>query len=136
MSEETIAVVTAPSTNGHTEEEFDVFFTHQKPKKVWIVDKHGAKRLYEVREMEDADFTSWMKESGRRFQFVDGKPVRQKFEGMHASLIARCLYDDQGRRVPKAMIETWGVAIKQKLANLCTEVSGLSRRIEEDEGKD
>lgn len=123
------------SANGEHDDDVEVLYTHRKPKRVDVVEKNGTKIRYEIREMEDDDFASWLKESGRRFQFVDGKPVKQRFEGMHASLIARCLYDLQGRRVPKAMIETWGVALKQKLANYCTEVNGLSRTAEDEEGK-
>ncbi len=128
--------VGAPMANGKPDDDVEVLHTHRRPRKVYVEDKNGTRILYEIREMTDEEFSGWLKESGKRFQYRDGKPIKQRFEGMHASLIARCLYDPQGRRVPKAMIETWGVALKQKLSNYCTEVNGLTQAAEDEEGKD
>lgn len=126
--------------NGHAGDEIEVLFTHRKPKRVYIEDSaNGARTLCEIREMGEEDYSSWMKENGRRFQVVDGKMVRQKYEGLNASLIARCLFyadgSQSGRRVPRAMIDTWGTALKQHLAAICTEVNKLNQRAVEEEGK-
>ncbi len=132
---------TKPSENGHATDEIEVLFTHRKPKKVWVEDtKNGSRFMAEVREMGDDEYTAYVKENAKKFQYVDGQPVKKKYGGEAASLICRCLYyvggPQNGKRVPKALIQSWGTAIQQQLTALCVKVNGLGKEVEEDEGKD
>lgn len=140
MSEET-AVKTETSSNGHAADEIEVLFTRRKPKRVYVEDAdNGARFLAEVREMSDEDYSSYLKENAKKIKYVNGQPVRHNFEGTAASLICRCLYyadgPNQGKKVPKAMIQGWGTAIQQKLSVLCVKVNGLDPGAEDAEGKD
>jgi hypothetical protein len=125
-------------TNGKPKEDlYDVLETHVEPRPVWIrTKKDGQPERHEVRELGDKDLAWVMRRMGRRVQVVDGKPVKQDYEGMHADLIHLCLYGPDNKRVNKDVINGWGTNIKQRLFYICQEHNALLRKVEEEEGKD
>jgi hypothetical protein len=133
MTEDTLSQVD-PMTNGHVSEVID---THEEERHVKLRGESGNVEDYAIREMTSSDQAWWMKQVGRRIQVSrSGKPIKQDYEGMHADLIHLCLYGPDGKKVNKAVIQSWGPKCLNRLFALCQEVNGLNDKVSEVEGND
>lgn len=121
----------------------DEVFDEHEPEVAVKVRKDGVVKTYFVREFAPATQTntSGMAQYSKILDKntvvkPDGTVVNKVADGFHADVIGLCLYDEQGNRVPKAMIENWGPRLKLHLFGLVQQVNGLTKKTRDREGKD
>ena len=83
--------------------------------------------LHTVKEMTGTKRDKWMKDMSDRMKTdATGKAVGVKnFDGLHASLIALCLFDADDKPVPEKSIKEWPASAQTAVFEVCQEINGL-----------
>jgi len=87
----------------------------------------GEAKTYELREMSSLMRDQFLdKLSARTRMDAQGRPIGiQKFEGLQADLLSRCLFHD-GKLVTSQDIQSWPSSVVSKLYAKAQEVNHLS----------
>jgi hypothetical protein len=118
-------------------EELKVWSEQQDPKEIPVKGKDGVVRRYFIREMDGEGLEQWTASFGNRIKTNSrGKIIKRDMKGFHSELIALCLHDESGNRVPRSVIDGFGTALKNYLFDECQKINGLTRDDEGEEGKD
>ena len=91
-------------------------------------------KAYVLRELDGKQRDTYLNGLSQRVRIVDGKPAGLKsFDGLQASLLALCLYENiaGGEPVPAATIQAWPATVVTRLYEVAREMNGLD---EEEEG--
>ena len=87
-------------------------------------------------EMDGQEKDKYLKAENNKMK-VDGSGNRHMndFNDSHALLISYCLRDENGDRVPVAVIRDYPSKVQMKLHQECMILNGFSKREDEEEGK-
>lgn len=100
-------------------------------KRVRLEGEDGVERLYTLREEPGTLRGEWMNFLATR-QKIDnrtGTVVGMKdFRGMESWLISKCMYTEQGQKVPQKEIEGWPAQLQRELFEACQKLNGLEDR--------
>lgn len=104
---------------------------------VEIEDDNGNVKKYELREISAAQRDRYMNSLTKRFRLDNtGKPCGIKdFEGLHASLISLCLYNEQGTLVTPQEVNAWPAHVTQTLYKAAESLNKLDAKDEGDKEK-
>lgn len=102
------------------------FKTKIRSEQIQIDDSEG----WELVELNGKERDLFIGELKSRYTDSKGNPTTsvQKVEGLQAFLVAMCLRDPQGNKVPASVIQEWNAATVQELYDYCMEKNGLGEK--------
>jgi hypothetical protein len=88
----------------------------------------GSIRKFFLQDIPGPSRNDWLKlwQSKSSGMNTDGSPRKMKDFNFHSDLISRCMVDENGNHVPKAMIEKWPGSVELRVFNACRELCGLT----------
>ena len=82
---------------------------------------------YTLRELTGQQRDAYMDDMNKRMRYVGGKAEGfTKFEGLQAGLLAKCLFDSEGKNVSEKTIQMYPSHVVQALFAKAQELSGLN----------
>ncbi len=137
MSEEQVPVEPVTPVPAPAVDDVLVIRLARRERRVTVEDEQGIAKTYAVREMMGNSRDQWLNGMAKRMKLdKNGAPVGvAEFGGLQASLIARCLYDDQGKLVTEAVIAQWPASAQKALFEVCQDLSGLTDKTKEELAK-
>lgn len=100
----------------------------RKTQPVEIEFEDGQVRSYVLKELDGIQRDQYIANTQKRMKIRDGKFVGWKdFEGLQAELISRSLFDEEGKVVPKQMIQKWPSGTISGLFTDAQKLSGLDQ---------
>jgi len=104
------------------------FTLKRKEVEVEIEHEDGVVHVYTIRELSGTGRDSYLSSMAGKFKFDEnGKPSGVKdFNGLQASLLARCLFRDEAL-VPEKVIQEFPSSTVEGLFDVAQEVSALSK---------
>ena len=93
----------------------------------------GTERTLVLREMVGKDRDAHLQSmAGKMKMNATGQVIGVKsFDGLQASLLARCLYDENGELVPQKEIQSFPTRTQIALFEVAQEINGLNREAQE-----
>jgi len=84
---------------------------------------------YVLKELDGAGQSQWRKASGGQISVVDNKPTVTglNFDDIELRLLSICLYDTDGKLVPKSVMSKWNANTLSALFDAAQELSGLNK---------
>lgn len=85
---------------------------------------------YVIRELDGQGLTKWRKMDGSTITVQEDGTASMtgiNIKDPEVELLSLCLFDDQGRVVPRTLIQTWPSRALQGLFKIAQDVSGLSK---------
>jgi len=125
---------TNEATNGEaTEKTKNALKGYRKRKKVPIELEEGVVREFLVQEMLGGERQQWQKRQRARYGVdYQGQPAGiADFEGMEADLISCCLLDENGKAVPKGIVQGWPSSLQSALYQICLSINSVSEKDQE-----
>lgn len=98
-----------------------------------IEDESGEVQPYTLREMTGSEKGKWQTSMAGRMRWDDkGKPSGiRDWTGFEGSLICRCMFDADGKKVAEDKIKEWPTTVQKKLFEMCQKLNGLDEESEE-----
>lgn len=89
--------------------------------------KDGSAKKYVLRELTAKQRGTYLNSMQNRIIFTDGKVTGIKdFDGLEASLLSRCLYDESNKLVSMSDLEEFPGRVLKKLFEAAQLISGLN----------
>lgn len=86
----------------------------------------GGVATYTLREMTGTERDQYLADMSLRTKWDKGVPKGlSNYKGIQSSLISRCLFDPNGRRVEDATIQKWPASVQTELFKQCQKMNGL-----------
>lgn len=94
-------------------------------------------RKYVLREFNGAERDKYLNSVSSRMKIdPQGNSTIRSFDGLHANLIKRCLYDSDGQLVTEEVIQSFPARVQTALFEKAQEICGLGEKVVTDEGND
>jgi hypothetical protein len=93
----------------------------------------GKVRDYKLVELDAEDRDKFLNSLGGRIKYVNGKPQgMSNYEGLQASLLSRCLYNDEGNLVPQKEIQKFPAGVASALFKEAQKLSAFDEEAAEE----
>ena len=105
-----------------------------KEQGVKITTPNGNVKNYVLKELTGEQRDSFLNMMASRLVMKDGKVQSlSSFDGLQASLVAECLYDEKGESIDKDIIQKYPAQVLASLFKAAQELSGMDISEEEQE---
>lgn len=98
----------------------------------------GVEKAYKLREMLGKDRDTYLTRMGDKVRYnANGKVTGIKsFDGLQASLLEKCLYDENDHLVSLTDIQNFPTKTQNELFKLAQELNGLNQKAENESKND
>lgn len=98
----------------------------------------GVEKKYSLREMLGKDRDAYLTKMGDKVRYnANGKVTGIKsFDGLQASLLEKCLYDENDHLVSVTDIQNFPTKTQNELFKLAQDLNGLSQKAEDESKND
>lgn len=125
---------TNETTNGQADEKtVNALKGYRRRKKVPIELEEGIVREFTIEEMLGGERQEWQKRQRARYGVdYQGQPAGiADFVGLEADLISCCLKDENGKPVPKGIVQGWPSGLQAALYQMCLSINSVSEKDQE-----
>jgi hypothetical protein len=105
----------------------------RKTMEVPIEQEDGNIKIFLMKDLTGTDRDAYLnKIAGKVKMDSDGKPTGVKdFTGLHADLLALCMFDESGAKVDKKIIQEWPSTLQMDLFEEAQKLCGLDKKADE-----
>ncbi len=105
---------------------------------VTITDKQGEEKTFTLRELTSQQRAKFLNGLGSRVKYTKSGKTKglNNHEGLQESLLAMCLYDEDGQIVKKDSLKEWPAGMLSDLFEAAQELSGMVDNKEDDEDEE
>ena len=114
------------------------FQLNLKEEAVKITDKQGEEKTYTLRELTSQQRAKFLNGLGSRVKYTKSGNTKglNNHEGLQESLLAMCLYNEDGQIVKKDDLKEWPAGMLSDLFEAAQELSGMVDNKEDDEDEE
>lgn len=115
-------------------EEIKKFSLRRKQTKIVMENADGLEQEYSIRELSGRERELYLDKVSAKIKYDEnGKAIGMtSYDGMHSSLLSKCLFDEKGKNVPEETIMEYPSSVVGEIFKIAQEINALGEEAQDE----